>query len=146
MMPDLCFHTLDRAGLTILAAWFEKAELARRVSPPTEQWFQYVTAGQGNFAWLVSENAQPIGLVQLDTYADGTSSISLVVNPAIRSRGYGKRILRAFLLQEAARRLDKIEAFIEADNSASLRCFSACGFAAVSPEPDADGLLTYAYC
>ncbi len=144
-MSELSFHLLDQAGLTLFAAWFTDPELSRRVSTPTEQWFHYVTADAGNFAWLVYVDQQPVGFIQLDTYPDQTGSIGLAVNPSLRSRGYGKRILSAFLLHESAQRLGKIEACIEADNAASLRCFQASGFTALNLEPNGDGLVTYVY-
>lgn len=144
-MSDLSFHLLDCAGLTLLTEWFHDAELSRRVSAPTEHWFHYVTAEAGNFAWIVYEDQQPVGLVQLDTCPDRTGSIGLTVNPRLRSRGYGRRILSAFLRQEAAQRLEKIEACIEIDNIASLRCFQASGFTAQNSKPDGDGLVTYTY-
>ncbi len=144
-MSDLDFQFLNRAGLALLADWFRDPELTRRISAPTEQWFQHVTAKAGNGAWLVYEGPLPVGLVQLDTCPDQTGSIALAVNPRLRSCGYGKRILSAFLRGAAAQRLDHIEACIEADNFASLRCFQAAGFRASSSEPDRYGLVTYVY-
>ena len=144
-MPDLCFRPLDRAGLTALMSWFSDAELSRRLSAPTEQWFQYVTVEAGNSAWLIFEDHQPVGMVQLDTYPDKTGSISLAVDPRLRARGYGQRILSAFLRQEAGKNLERIEACIETDNLASLRCFQAAGFRASDMGPDNHGLVTYVY-
>lgn len=146
MMPTtLQFQLLDHTGLSIFSAWFADAELKRRICAPTEPWFQYVSARPENFAWLVYENQQAVGQIQLDTYPDRRGSMSLVVNPELRSRGYGKRILRAFLRHETALRLSEIEACIEADNIASLRCFRASGFVARDAEPDSGGLITYVH-
>lgn len=145
MMTGFQFQLMDRCGLTIFAAWFADAELDRRVCAPTEQWFDYVSTRPENFAWLVYEGPQAVGQIQLDTSPDGTGSMSLVVNPELRSRGYGKRILRAFLHHEAASCLGEIEACIEADNVASLRCFRASGFVARDAEPDGNGLMTHVY-
>ncbi len=144
-MLELRFQLLDRVGLNTFAAWFADAELKRRVCAPTEPWFHYVSARPENFAWLVYEGQQAVGQIQLDTYPDHTGSMSLVVNPQLRSCGYGKRILRAFLCQEATLRLGEIEACIEADNIASLRCFRASGFVAQDAEPDNNGLITHVY-
>jgi len=144
-MPKLQFRILDPSGLDIFAAWFADDELSRRVSTPTEQWFQYVSTKPENFAWLIYEGREAIGQIQLDTYPDRTGSLSLVVSPELRSRGYGKRILSALLLREEASRLGEIRACIEEDNSASLNCFRACGFVARDIEPDNNGLITFFY-
>ena len=144
-MPELQFRILDPSGLDIFAAWFADDELSRRISAPTEQWFQYVSTKPENSAWLVYEGRVAVGQIQLDTYPDQTGSLSLAVNPELRSRGYGKRILSAFLLQEVASRLGEITACIEADNNASLHCFRACGFVARDMEPDSNGLISFVY-
>ena len=144
-MPELQFRRLDSLGLDIFAAWFADNELNRRICAPTEQWFQYVSTKPENSAWLVYEGRTAVGQLQLDTYPDRTGSLSLVVNPELRSRGYGKRILSAFLLQGEASRLVEIKACIEADNSASLNCFRACGFVARETEPDSNGLISLVY-
>ncbi len=143
-MHDLFFRPLTRDGLTLIRPWFADSELGRRISAPTEQWFDYVSAGQGNFAWLVCEENQAIGLIQLDTETDQTGSVSLVVNPKLRHCGCGRRILSVFLGREEARCLIEIEACIETDNTASLRCFQAGGFKATEMKPH-DGLVTYVF-
>ena len=107
--------------MTLLVDWFRDPELNRRISAPTEQWFQYVTAGAGNRAWLVYEGFLPVGLVQLDTGSDQTGSISLAVNPYLRARGYGRRILSAFLRQKAVQSLNRVEACIDKFKTRHLR-------------------------
>ena len=139
----LRFERLDCAGLRVFAAWFDEGELRRRLSAPDEAWFRYVSAGAGNGAWLAYEGERAVGQVQLDAAPDGTGSLSLAVHPALRGRGYGGRILAAFLRGEEALRLGEITACIEADNAASLRCFRACGFVPRGDGPDADGLIEH---
>jgi RimJ/RimL family protein N-acetyltransferase len=145
IMTDLRFQRMDRDDLETFAAWFADAELRRRISESTEQWFQYVSSGDNNFAWLVYEAERAVGQVSLDTFAHQTGSIGLVVNPELRSQGFGKHILRSFLARAATAHLGEIAACIEADNTASLRCFQGCGFVACPPEPDSNGLIKHVY-
>ena len=144
-MTELKFQRMDRNGLETFAAWFADAELRRRISAPTETWFRYVSTGADNFAWLVYEEGRAVGQVSLDTFPDQTGSMSLAVNPELRTRGYGGRILRAFLAQEEIAPLGAIVACIEADNAASLRCFRGCGFVALTEGPDPHGLIEHVY-
>jgi RimJ/RimL family protein N-acetyltransferase len=144
-MTELRFQRMNRNDLETFAAWFVDTELSRRMSEPTEQWFQYVSSGDNNFAWLVYEAERVVGQVSLDTFSHQTGSIGLVVNPKLRSQGFGKRILRSFLVQAATAHLGEIEACIEVDNTASLRCFQGCGFVACPPEPDSNGLIKHVY-
>lgn len=140
----LRFQRLGLPERELYAKWFSDPELNRRVSAPTEQWLRHVNT-EGNFAWLVYEGPEAVGQVQLDTCSDQTGSVDLVVNPALRGRGYGSRILANFLSRDEAACLREIEAWIEADNAASLRCFQKAGFAAQRSEPDENGLIVYAY-
>ena len=144
-MTKLRFQRMDRNDLETFAAWFADAELSRRISAPTEQWFRYVSTRSDNFAWLVYELERAVGQVSLDTFPNQTGSISLVVNPELRSRGFGRRILRSFLAQAEAAHLGEIEACIEVDNTASLRCFQGCGFVACTQEPDNHGLIKHVH-
>lgn len=144
-MVSYTFVPLDDAGLLVYAGWFADAELRRRVEPPTPQWFDYVRHTPGVFAWLVHADQAAVGFVQLDTAANQSASIELVVRPDQRRQGHGRGILRALLRQPATAALKAIEAMIAADNTASLRCLAAAGFTPTSPTPDGDGFLALVY-
>jgi RimJ/RimL family protein N-acetyltransferase len=144
-MFELTFRNLDEVELRQLDIWFQDAELRRRIQPPTPLWFNYVSNTPGCYAWMVYDGDVAIGQLQLDTYADNTGSIGLVVNPQLRNQGHGKRILRSFLQRSEVTRLERLEVTIEPDNIASLRCFHKAGFIQVSSEPDGEGFLHFAY-
>jgi RimJ/RimL family protein N-acetyltransferase len=144
-MADLSFRPLDESEMRMYATWFDDAELRRRIEAPTPQWFRYVTATPGIYAWLVYEADAAVGQVALDTDADQHGYFGLVVKPALRNQGYGKRILRAFLRRPEVTNLKQLEATVEPDNHAALRCCEQVGFAQIGSAPDDEGFLRFVY-
>jgi RimJ/RimL family protein N-acetyltransferase len=144
-MAELTFHQLDQSGLELYRAWFQDEELRRRIEPPTPRWFSYVCSTPGVTAWIVYEGSLPVGQLQLDTYDDGTGTFGIAVNPRLRNQGYGKRILKAFLMRPEVTRLTLLKAAVEPDNLASVRCLQHAGFIQDSAGPDHEGFLQYTY-
>ena len=58
---------------------------------------------------------------------DGVRSVSLLVHPGRRRRGFGRATLLA-AIDEPGAAPSALLAVIDRDNTASLRCFEACGF------------------
>jgi ribosomal protein S18 acetylase RimI-like enzyme len=58
---------------------------------------------------------------------DGVRSVSLLVHPGRRRRGFGRATLLAALDEPCVGR-SVLLAVVDRDNSASQRCFEACGF------------------
>lgn len=92
-------------------------------------------------AWTVRAAAiGPVGMVDVERYDDGTAGIALVVSPAMRGQGIGRRIL--FHL-ETLDQLAKVKAFIgavEPGNEAARRCMRSARFA-VAEREDEEGML-----
>ncbi len=144
-MAGLTFRPLDEAGMRLYASWFDDAELKRRIEAPTPRWFEYVTTTPGSYAWLVYDGEHAIGSVQMDTDAERKGWFGLVVKPTLRRRGYGTRILQAFLRRPEVTALRQLEAEVELDNLAALRCCQRVGFVQTDAGPDDDGFLHLTY-
>jgi RimJ/RimL family protein N-acetyltransferase len=110
------------------------------LDPPAEYRGRRVT---GRFAWLAYAEGQPVGLVDVERYADGTAGLALVVDPARRGQGLGGRIIQAALAHPELGGTELVRAGIEPDNQASVRCFTAVGFAAEATEPDEEGVVYF---
>lgn len=138
---------LGEADLAIIADWLRDAKARRRPGGmlPLRSWFDYANAEPGYFVWLAYGGTATAGLVSVETYPDRTASISLLVAPHLRNRGCGKSILSALLTRPELRHLTTIEAGVEPDNSAGLRCGLSAGFVLQRPEPDDEGFLTLVY-
>jgi RimJ/RimL family protein N-acetyltransferase len=142
-MLKIKLRDISREDLPVLERWFEDEETKARLGGmlPLARYFEFVlsTTNQKNFM-AVSDNT-PVGLVGFETYEDKTASIDLIVNPDYRNHGYGKAILF-----EAIKLLDgctEVHAYIERDNTASMKCFGACGY--VECGVDKDGLVDYVF-
>src|ERR1700742_579022 len=140
------FVSLDEDTLPIAAPWFED-EQARRwlggpgwpelilrlaADPPAEYRGCAVT---GRFAWLAYSDQAPIGLVDVERYADATAGVALVVDPVFRSQGMGRHIIEALLAHPELEAAEIVQAGIEPGNEASVRCFTAVGFTAETATP-----------
>lgn len=144
-MSALAFVPIDEPGVQLLQSWFADDELQRRYDRPTDRWLEYVRSKPGVYAWLIYEAGVPVGHLQLDTEAEGTGYVGLVVRPDLRKHGYGKRILRALLDRPEVLPLHRIIGIAEADNVASHRCVKAVGFMQQGSQSDAEGFLTFVY-
>ncbi len=146
-MADLAFVRIDETGLQIFQSWFESGELSA-ISYPTQEWFRYVRSSPGVCAYMVYEDGTPVGEFQMDVaMKQGVSVgyIALVVNPGLWNRGYGRRLLRAFLARPELSALNRVVAKVAPGNTASQHCLAVAGFVQQDIEPDEEGMLTFAY-
>jgi ribosomal protein S18 acetylase RimI-like enzyme len=139
------FIPIDETGLKEYESWFSDSELRRRIERPTSNWFHYVRNEPGVYAWLIYAGGIPAGVIQFDAAADQTGSFSIAVKPRLRSRGVGKRIVRAFLARPEVLQLRRLTAGVKHDNVPAQRCLRAAGFTQQNVNPDNDGFLAFIY-
>jgi RimJ/RimL family protein N-acetyltransferase len=146
-LADITLTPLDETALPILDFWLRDDELRERLSGmlPIQRWYRYVRMVPDYFAWMAYHSGIPVGMINAEMYPDQTASIGLLVNPQLRSQGYGKRILMTALTYPEFARLQLVEADIEIDNVASLRCFRSVGFVDQRRYTDDDGFRTLVY-
>lgn len=77
--------------------WFGDVELVRRLSPPTPEWFAYVSGAGPVRAWTANRVGQLVGWTQLEVYPHSYAGIAMAVDPKQRGRGLGRGLLRASL-------------------------------------------------
>jgi len=139
----IIFRPLVSDDLPELRTWFEDAELSRRLSFPTDEWFAYVKAGAAARCWVALDAGRIIAVTQVDREGSERGYLDLAVRPHLRGRGIGTTVLAAFLSGPGLA-YATLEGRIEPDNAASLACCRRCGFE-ILPTPDADGLLPAIY-
>lgn len=144
-MTNLAFTPLDEAGFIMLRSWFSDPELRRRFEYPTRIWFDYVCNEPNVYGWLIQDGNFVVGHLQLDINTEQTGYIGFYVNPKLRNKGYGKRILDAFLERPEVSSLNKIVAEAEVNNVASHRCLQSAGFIQEVNEPNREGFLSFIY-
>lgn len=132
---------LQKEHLSILQMWFRDSEVQKRMEgmEPLEEWYGHVKENDAYFVWIAFSGEQPVGVAMVEREGENAGSVGLIVNPALRHRGYGKVLLRETMKREEVQGVRRWIAGIEADNHACLRCFESVGYEKVTPVPDEDG-------
>jgi RimJ/RimL family protein N-acetyltransferase len=134
----LTVRRLEAEQLDALRSWYDDAELARRLTYPTDEWYAAVS-GEGQQCWVVFDDSGTIvASMQVDREAD-VGYIALAVKPELRGRGIGSAALWAFITGPG-RQYSILEGRIAPDNAASIACVQKCGFRMLD-ELDEDGLI-----
>ncbi|MDH4985308.1 GNAT family protein [Aminobacter anthyllidis] len=140
----MSFRPFRRDDLATYAAWFDDEEVARRVSFPDADWFNYVMDPSSIAHAVVAvrtPSEAPLAVLQYDEEAEGGINLLIAVDPARRGQGFGKRILAAFV-EHIDHSYTHIDGYIEDNNFASIACVERCGFIRQTEAPD-DGFLFY---
>jgi RimJ/RimL family protein N-acetyltransferase len=141
---QLSFRPFCRDDLAAYAAWFDDAEVARRISFPDPAWIAYVmdpsSIAHAVVAVRMSDDT-PLAVLQYDEEAEGGINLLIAVDPVRRGQGFGKRVLAAFV-EHIHGRHTYIDCYVDDDNLASIACVEHCRFIRQAAEPD-DGFLVY---
>jgi len=141
-MDEVRFRPFRSDDLVAYAAWFDDAEVARRVDFPSADWVAYVMDPANPARLIVATHAaSPLAVLQYDEQDDGGISLLIVVDPAQRGRGLGKLVMAAFLAYVGGR-YTHVDGHVEHDNFASIACVESCGFVRQA-EAAEDGFLLY---
>lgn len=130
-------------GLELLEEWFKDNEVLNRLGGtlPLERWHQYVQKNPNYYAWMAYEKDDPVGQIEIEIYSDNSSAMSILTNPVLRHKGYGKKMLHALLQKSEISTVQMIKVGIESDNIASLNFFKQAGF--MEESIDDEGFLVY---
>ncbi|HEU5483286.1 MAG TPA: GNAT family N-acetyltransferase [Microlunatus sp.] len=77
------------------------------------------------------------GELWFDAEEDEVELARLIVAPALRGRGLGKRLVRALMDKASATDLATTMLRVEPDNEIAIRCYPSCGFEPLGPEESA---------
>lgn len=136
---QIVFQLISRDDLSDLRTWHTDSEISRRLSFPTDVWFDYVTRKPTVNCWMARDLTDQVGVVQVDCDGGGLGYLDFAVRPDLRGRGIGRILLAAFLSGPGSR-YEVLEGRIAPDNVASLACCRRCGFK-ILPERDEDGFF-----
>lgn len=143
---NLIFRPLDQSDITELEEWHQDTELRKRYgeSDWPNMLLKLIEKDPNRKCWIVREGDARVAYVDLEV-EDRVGHIGLVVNPSLRNRGFGKRVLTAALSLLELRNVKEVHAGIEQDNVASLQCFKAVGFKQINEKPDHEGCLNFVF-
>lgn len=146
------FVTLTTEHLPQIEAWFDDPQTQRylggrdwvrraiklmHISPREMYRGKRIVA---RYVWVVYNESQPVGLLDIESYADGSAGFAFVVAPEARGRNIGSRILSHFGEMEELRNVQKFVSDVEPENAASRRCLEKAGFL-VAKTPNEEGML-----
>lgn len=139
-------EVLNHSHLPILEAWFEDSEVHERMDGmlPLQEWFNYMADNDMYYAWMAYRGEQPVGAIFVEL-EDGTAYIGLMTEPALRSQGIGKAMVREVMALPEMESIKTWGAGIEEDNKACLACFKSLGYWSVAEEADEDGFYNLVY-
>ena len=114
-----------------LACWFS--------DPSTTRWLgdrEYpghlvrLAAQPGRWAFVVIEDDEAVGLVDVecDSNDPATAAVAMVVAPARRGLGIGRRLLSAVCARPELAAVEQLVGEVEEGNIAAVKCVVAAGF------------------
>jgi Putative addiction module component len=126
----LLFTKLRLEDADVLATWFQDAELQNQMGGclPLETWLPFACTTDTQLNLLVLE------VLTLEPFATSSAFLGVFINPALRGRGTGRRIVRAGL--ERFTWIDRFFADISLTNPRSAACFEECDFTATTASND----------
>lgn len=146
-MTELIFVPMTQEYMPTLEKWFKDAELRRRFGGmlPLQNFFNYVQSEPDYFWWVALDGKMSVGMAFMQIEPEEPQGFGFLVNPALRRRGYGARILKLLMARPETASATVWQAAIEQNNIASQRCVAALGFVPDGNGPDAQGFLQHVY-
>lgn len=137
------FRPLLASDLGEVERWFDDAETQRWLGGRDWAAQSLKLAGPDRHVLLTSEAANTVGLLDIEVYDGRRASFAIVVAPAARRVGVGRRVVEAAIGHPLFAEVEEWFVGIERGNDASRRFVTALGFNPVT-NVDADGFTYYA--
>jgi RimJ/RimL family protein N-acetyltransferase len=131
------------ADLLIVAPWFDDAATQRWLGGRDWPRQGLGLVGPDRQLFLALDGVRPIGLLDCETYPDGSASFALVTAPERRNRGIGRAMLGLLIDEPRYAEITRFFAGIERGNAASAALVKRFGF--VEGEEDGDGFTHFEY-
>ncbi|PRY12233.1 GNAT family N-acetyltransferase [Kineococcus rhizosphaerae] len=132
------------ADVDVVIGWVPDAEALYRFAGPGLTWpvtaeqVHESTAAAGSSAWVLEVDGRTTGHAQLTRSGDAVRLSRVLVDPARRGQGHGRRLLVAVIEQarrDGGRRLDLN---VVVGNGTAHHLYTALGFAPVAAQPVPD--------
>lgn len=141
--PAVIFVPVTAAHLPVLSAWFDAPAVRSRIAVDDfDAYYRTVSKQENYYLYSVFDGEALVALVMAEIL-ENRAAAALIVDPARTGHGIGTNTLLALtanahtLFGEVA----SIDACIEPDHTASIRCFENGGFTCVGT--DEYGLYIY---
>ena len=144
-MATLKARSFRAEDLVKVEPWFDDAETRRWLGDRTWPRRLLELARQSDrVALLYSLADEPVGLLDIELYADGTAAVAVIVSPDHRRRGLATAILRSLFHLPQTGGVDRIIGEVEVGNVAGERCVRAAGFEPCAAVVTHEGFIRFA--
>lgn len=110
-----------------VAPWLSGPGLS--LPPGSARWPERLVEDQRIVALVACAGAERLGLLRLDCGPDGVADVTLVVDPAHRRAGVGRKVFRQALLHAREVGMRRLVAYIDLHNDPACAFFESVGFA-----------------
>jgi len=139
VMVDPWFDDDDTRRFIGGTGWVEHS-LLHPPEPPTERRGRQVSA---RFMWVARRDGVPVGVVDVESYDDGTAELAVIVAPEHRRAGMCKQILEAVIAHPALVEVQALRLGVEPDNLGAALCAEHAGFALEADVPGESGMTHF---
>lgn len=123
------------ADVDAVLSWVPDAEALYRFAGPGLSWpltarqMHDTSAPTGSTAWVLDVDHRVTGHAQLTPSAGGVRLSRVLIDPASRGRGYGRRLLLAVIEQARRGGAQRVDLNVVIGNDAAHHLYTALGFA-----------------
>ena len=143
-MTSLELRPFEPAQADLVSSWAPTGRevwtwVSRRTVPVPADVIRAWSAEEGSLTFLVHEDGRPVAFAQIWVEDDEEEAelARLLVAPAHRGRGVGRRMVRA-LTEVARQHKPHVVMRVARGNEAALRAYAAAGFERVDPDTEVE--------
>lgn len=113
---------------------------------PLDNFIKFLLNAKNRLTYIAIHNSKYIGMVDVELYPkDKNAAVDILIAPEERGKGFGNIVLQKLIQDSEFEKYNKLDAFIEPENIASIRCFEKAGFCKIKNELDEDGMFHFSY-
>lgn len=95
------------------------------------------------YVWIVFDQSERLcGLIDIESYDDGTAGMALLIAPDRRGQGLGEHILGLLETRPELQGIHEIIGGVEPENVSAQRCLLRAGYI-IAPAADEEGFLRF---
>lgn len=144
MEMKLRFSTFTAADFSEYKAWYDDAELDKRLGPMDDKWLDHVmheTRGHQYSVFLGKDLVAVIGILLPDAEHPAYYITDFAMKPHLRNQGIGSQVLAKLMKLYSLKPGEEWRAFIDERNPRAKAFFEKNGWKCVSNTPDEHGML-----
>lgn len=155
MTTELNFQIFKREDYTDYYRWFEDPDLNKWLGPMKEEGEEWLThvlkeqsestgqAGNTYSIWGEHKLVGVIGILYPDKESSSYAITSIAVNPSLRNKGLGKRILKRLLELYSLKNGEYWVAYVDLQNVRARSFFEKNGWKSGKESRDEDNMLLF---